>query len=348
LYSGIGGFEIGIQNVIGKENLDIIFSSEIDDYAAKSYELYFKHKSSGDITKIDEKSIPGHDILTAGFPCQAFSIAGNRKGFEDTRGTLFFDVVRVLKEKQPKIFILENVKGLISHDKSKGKYKSKINKKYNNTKSSKCIGQTLKIMEDILLELDYNVFWEILNTKDYGLPQNRERIYFVGFRKDLNITEFTYPKKINYKTKLKDVLENNVELNFYLNDEYQERFIKSLNNEKLQKKIPKTGVYEVVGTTVNPEAKGTNSRHWVYNIDKIISTIDATTYKQPKQILIDNKIRKLTPKECWRLQGFPNEYYDLVAKEISNTQLYKQAGNAVSTNVVSELYKQILKYLGNK
>lgn len=184
LFAGIGGIRLGFEQVGGK----CVFSSEWDKYAQQTYQANFGEVPEGDITKIDPKSVPDHDILTAGFPCQAFSIAGRRLGFEDIRGTMFFYVAKILDVKRPKAFLLENVKGLANHDR----------------------GKTLKVILDVLRnDLDYYVpDPKILNAKDFGVPQNRERIYIVGFRKDIIDRGFTYPTKFGTSAKVKDILED--------------------------------------------------------------------------------------------------------------------------------------------
>lgn len=184
LFSGIGGIRIGFTNAF-KENIEFVFSSEIDKYAQQTYQANFDETPHGDITKIDEKKIPSHDILLAGFPCQAFSIAGKRLGFEDTRGTLFFEVARIIKYHKPKIVFLENVKGFVNHDK----------------------GNTFKVVKESLEELGYKVYSKVLNAKDFGIPQNRERIYIVAF---LNDIRFEFPKPFNSNISIKSKLENDV------------------------------------------------------------------------------------------------------------------------------------------
>ncbi|MFA5887656.1 MAG: DNA (cytosine-5-)-methyltransferase [Candidatus Nanoarchaeia archaeon] len=189
LFAGIGGFRI----VMESSGLNCVFSSEWDKYSQLTYNSNFQETPEGDITKINEKDIPQHDILCAGFPCQAFSISGKQKGFEDTRGTLFFDICRIAKEKKPKVLFLENVKNLKRHNK----------------------GETFKKIVQSLENLNYNVFPEILKASYYGAPTARERIYFVCFRKDLGITNFEFPKPTNEKIYLKDKLEHNKDLSDY-------------------------------------------------------------------------------------------------------------------------------------
>lgn len=435
LFSGIGGFEIGIMDAL--ESVNISMSSEIDKYAAEAYEMYFNHKPEGDITKIDSKDIPNHDVLVAGFPCQPFSISGNRKGFEDTRGTLFFEVARILKDKEPKVFIAENVKGLISHDKPKGSkgYPSLFNKQYDGKK--KGIGNTLKVIEETLAELNYDVYWDVLNTKNHGLPQNRERIFIIGFRKDLSISQFNFPIGKDYDIRLKHILENVVDEKYYLPDEKVKKLIEQIKEknqdisycidanyhkgttpEQFLKKSRRQLVAtqekqiceqrtdeglrffkdDVCGTirTIDsggdkrvierqeapaPELVGGigeinygkqyRQGNRVYDADKTamcllsqpVGNAGGNSYlyavkvgcqcsqpAKPGAMMVGEqyRIRKLTPKECWRLQGFSDEYHDLVATKISDTQRYKQAGNAVSTVVIRDVFIEIAKVLGWK
>ena len=207
LFAGIGGIRLGFENAF-KENSETVFVSEWDSYAQKTYLANFPEPKTiaGDITKIDEKEIPPFDICLAGFPCQAFSMAGQRKGFDDNykgtcRGTLFLDVARICEEHKPKVIFCENVKGLTIHDK----------------------GRTFKIIKSTFENLGYNVFSQILNSRDFGVPQNRERIYIVCFRKDLEIEEFNFPKSTDSTKTIRDILEENpVSAKYYLSTTYIE------------------------------------------------------------------------------------------------------------------------------
>ena len=183
LFSGIGGFRLAFESVGGK----CIFSSDIDKWANETYYDNFGDYPQGDISKIDAKDIPDHDVLCGGFPCQPFSIGGYRKGFCDTRGTLFFEVERILKAKKPQAFLLENVKGLTNHDK----------------------GNTFKVIKQSLTKMGYSIFYQVLNSKDYGVPQNRERIYIVGFKN--NVSSFIFPSPIYSKSNINELLEHDVE-----------------------------------------------------------------------------------------------------------------------------------------
>jgi len=195
LFCGVGGFRIAMDEACEKNGItpNCVFSSDIDLYCQKSYELNFGHKPAGDIQKIDEKTIPEHDVLFAGFPCQPFSIIGNRKGFEDTRGTLFYDIARILKEKQPQAFVLENVKQLVGHNK----------------------GQTLNIIIKTLQELGYHTRYKVLNALDYGLPQKRERIIIVGHS---NYTDFAFPTPFKPFKPLEEIIEKEVDKEYFASE----------------------------------------------------------------------------------------------------------------------------------
>ncbi len=296
LFAGIGG----IRRAFETNGCKCVFSSEIDKFACQTYEANYKEKPSGDITQINEKDIPHFDILLAGFPCQAFSIAGKRKGFDDTRGTMFFEVARILKYHKPKAFLLENVKGLISHD--KGKTFSTI----------------LQILQE---ELGYNVFYEVLNAKDFGMPQNRERILIVGF---LEKVSFAFPKPNFKKTRLGDILEKNIDEKYTISDKLWEG--QQRRKEKHRKK----------GNGFGYSLFDENSSY--------ANTITARYYKDGCEILIDQKgknPRRLTPREAARLQGF-NDDFKIVC---SDNQAYKQFGNSVPVKVIEQVAKQMIKVL---
>lgn len=297
LFAGIGGIRRPYQKLGGK----CVFSSEIDKFAIKTYEANWNETPSGDITKIDAKDIPKFDILLAGFPCQAFSIAGKRKGFDDTRGTMFFEVERILKYHKPKCFMLENVKGLLNHDK----------------------GKTFNKMIDILTKkLKYKVYYDVLNAKDYGVPQNRERVIIVGF-KNHNV-EFEFPKPLNQKVKVGDILEKNVDPKYTISDKIWE-------SHQRRKKLN--------------QAKGNGFGYSLFNENSpYTSTISARYYKDGSEILIEQKgknPRKLTPREAARLQGFPDDFKFVV----SDMQLYKQFGNSVPTKMIEAVANNVYKAL---
>lgn len=297
LFAGIGGLRIPFDELGG----ECVFSSEIDKYSQQTYEANFNHLPSGDITKIDEKDIPSHDLLLGGFPCQAFSNAGLRKGFEDTRGTLFFDIARILNYHKPKVFLLENVKGLLNHD---------------NKKTYTTIIKTLK-------SLGYEIFAKVLNSKDFGLPQSRQRIFIVGIM-GAAINSFDFPEPPYEKTCLGDILENNPDQKFTISD-------KIWGSHKKRK--------------IKAREKGNGFGYSLFNKDSIYTnTISARYYKDGSEILIEqsNKNpRMLTPSEASQLQGFPLDFNI----PVSNGQAYKQFGNAVSVNVVRALAGEITKLL---
>ena len=303
LFAGIGGIRIPF-DVLGGE---CVFTSEIDKKCQDTYEINFKERPSGDITAItnsDISIIPKHDLLLAGFPCQAFSNAGKRQGFNDTRGTLFYDIEEILAFHKPKAFLLENVKGLRSHDG----------------------GETLKTILEILRDkLGYFVPEpEVLNSKDFGLPQNRQRIYIVGFLKENN---FQYPEPTGKPTKVGDILEPGRVANKYT----------------ISDKLWASHIARKKRNKANGKGFGYSSKK---RTDEYTSTLSARYYKDGAEVLIEKTIkgsnpRKLTPNEARRLQGFP----DWFEVNKSDNQAYKQFGNAVSVPVIEALAKEILKFL---
>jgi len=299
LFAGIGGIRTGFEEAF-KERASFVFASELDKYAQKTYASNYGDLPSGDITTIEAKEIPPHDIILAGFPCQAFSVAGLRKGFEDTRGTLFFDVARIAKYHKPKVIFLENVKGFRNHDK----------------------GNTFRVVKETLEELGYKVYAEVLNAKHFGVPQNRERIYIVGFLDhDVN---FEFPKPLNKSVKLGDILDKEVDAKYTISD----KLWAGHQRRKLEHKKKGNGF----GYSMFTEES------------EYTSTISARYYKDGSEILIEQKAknpRKLTPREAGRLQGFPDDFKIVV----SDTQAYKQFGNSVAVPVITQLAKNILKAL---
>ena len=293
LFAGIGGIRLGFESFFGP----CVFSSEWDKYSQITYEANFDHKPNGDITKIDEKDIPKFDILLAGFPCQPFSNAGLKKGFEDSRGTLFFHIARIVKYHKPSVVFLENVKGFKNHDK----------------------GNTFKVVKNTLEELGYKVFFKVLNAKDFGVPQNRERIYIIAFLDDV---DFHFPKPLNKKIKVGDILDKQVDDKYTISD-------KLWAGHQRRKKEHK--------------AKGNGFGYSMFTQkSKYTSTMSARYYKDGSEILIEQKNknpRKITPREASRLQGFPANY----KIPVSDTQAYKQFGNSVSVPVIRELAKEIKK-----
>lgn len=293
MFSGIGGFELGINKAFQRQagvqperQVDVLQPagdspdsdislrdgrrtcpvcvgySEIDKYAIQTYERHFDHANYGDATTISTADLPDFDLLVGGFPCQAFSVAGKRRGFDDTRGTLFFEVARILRDKRPKHLVLENVKGLLSHDS----------------------GKTFQTILGVLADLGYRVEWQVLNSKDFGVPQNRERVYIVGHLRE-GCGRQIFP-------------------------------IASANEASL-----------AVGTLTARYAASTDTGAYLRNKDAA-----------------EARVRRLTPKECERLQGFPDDW----TAGVSDTQRYKQCGNAVTVNVVEAVIGQMLDCLTDK
>ena len=316
LFSGIGGFELGIQqayesnhskvaglerergvegvqrgqpddpSAYGRQPPTCIGYSEIDKYAVSIYQKHFNHKNYGDITKINPAELPDFDLLVGGFPCQAFSVAGLCRGFDDTRGTLFFDIARILREKQPRLFLLENVKGLLSHD----------------------VGRTFKTIISTLTELGYDLQWQVLNSKDFGVPQNRSRIFIVG-----NLRGTPRPKVFPFRQA--DQIYN----------------AGSEDEEKM----------DSVASTLTARQFANWGENFVRE-NPVAPTLRATDHKrgdnQTTVIEDEWRIRRLTPVECERLQGFPDGW----TEGISDTQRYKCLGNAVTVNVIREIAKKLL------
>ena len=329
LFAGIGGIRLGAQMNGG----NCVFSSEFDAFAQKTYNLNHAEIPFGDITKIQEKNIPDHDLLLAGFPCQPFSYSGKCEGFEDkTRGTLFFDVLRILEEKKPKVALLENVKGFKSHDK----------------------GNTMFIALNALKEAGYYPYWTILNSYDFGVPQYRERWYCVAIRKDVDNGEFNFPENKDRKTTLRDIVD--IELNdeslsltqFEL-DRIKFHFDNYHLNERVQHdnsmyapntKKGKHGVFSFLKADgslrfhVGDFAKTQIQEAFYACLDTYSPTIIAN--RVPK--LWDIK-RKLSVRESARLQGFPEEF----EFNVSNAQAFKQLGNSVTVSVINGIIKKLVE-----
>jgi len=317
LFAGIGGFRLAFQNLGGK----CVFTSEWDKYSKKTYQANFGELPFGDITKLETKNyIPDNfDVLCAGFPCQAFSIAGKRGGFEDTRGTLFFDVAEIIKEKRPKAIFLENVKGLRSHDK----------------------GKTLSTILNVLRE-DLGYFIpepQVVNAKEFGVPQNRERIFIVGFRKDLGIEGFDYPDAFSKKPKLKDILEKKeVSVKYYLSEKY----LQTLRDHKARHASKGNGFgYEIISEKgiANAVVCGGmgRERNLVYD-DRLTNFIPVTNITGNVN---REGIRKMTPREWARLQGYPDKFKIIV----SDAQAYKQFGNSVAVPAIQATARKLIDKL---
>ena len=321
LFAGIGGIRMGFDQAFGKQ-IETVFVSEFDEPACKTYRANFNDpfEIAGDITKIDASDVPDFDICLAGFPCQAFSLAGQRKGFNDdykgrARGTLFFDTLRICTDRvnKPKVIFCENVKGLPIHDK----------------------GRTLKTILGALREDGYVPFYKVLNSKNFGVPQNRERIYIVAFREDIAPESFEFPTHTGKKKTIADIMEDApISPKYYLSDVYME----TLRRHR-----------------AHHESLGHGFGYEIRNLDGIAGTIVCGGMGRERNLIIDHRehlmtpetrikgeinkedIRKMTPREWARLQGFPDSF-KLV---LSDTQLYKQFGNSVTVPVIKAIAKRI-------
>ena len=310
LFAGIGGFHLALKNT----NSECVFASEWDKKCQEVYEKNFNIKPNGDITLINAKDIPPHDLLCAGFPCQAFSISGKRLGFEETRGTLFFDVARIVKFHKPKVVFLENVKNFLTHDN----------------------GKTINVVKSTLEKLNYNVFYSILNSSDYGVPQSRARIYIVAFRKDLNIKKFLFPKRIYKSISLIDYLLPD-ELTKELVMNRKDIFLKE--NIKIQKDM--FGFYPQKPVRLGHVNKGGQGER-IYS--PLGHSIALTAYgggvgSKTGLYLINKKIRKLAPRECARISGFPDSFLIHESKSVC----YTQFGNSVVVDVVRLVIEKIFQ-----
>ena len=321
LFSGIGAFEKALSNLNIPYNL--LAYCEIDKYASKSYSAIHgvsEELNLQDVTKVDSLDILDNvDFITYGFPCQDISNAGKQRGFTDeegnrTRSGLFFEALRIIEEFRPKFAIAENVKALTS-------------KKFTNE---------FKTVLESLEEAGYNNYWQVLNAKDYGIPQNRERVFIVSIRKDVD-KGFTFPTPIPLELRLKDLLEDEVDEKYYLSEKMLEKLTYNEN-------VKDSDIVKVANLN-----KG-GQRGDVISPKGISTSLTATDYKQPKQIVepikIDEmgniRIRKLTPTECYKLQGFTAEDCKKASETgVSNSQLYKQAGNSICVSVLEAIYKSL-------
>ena len=296
LFAGVGGIRIPFEELGG----NCVFSSEWDKFSQQTYEANFGEIPHGDITEIDAKDIPKHDLLVGGFPCQAFSQAGLKKGFKDTRGTMFFEIARILDHHKPKAVLLENVKGLRGHDK----------------------GNTFKTIISILNELGYQTLEStVLNAKHFGLPQNRERIFIVGFKKHVN---FQFPQPPMIDTRLGDILDKKIPDKYTISDRLWE------GAQRRKEKYKEKG-YGFGFSLFNKESKYT-------------STISARYYKDGAEIWVDQgkkNPRKLTPNEARKLQGFPEGFII----PVSDGQAYKQFGNAVPVPVIRAIAERMVEFI---
>lgn len=323
LFAGIGGIRLGFEGAFGK-SIKTVFVSEWDEWAARTYRENFGNALSveGDITKIEAESIPKFDICLAGFPCQAFSFAGHHKGFDDnykgqSRGTLFAEVVRICDFHKPKVIFCENVKGLVRHDR----------------------GRTFEVICGAFEEIGYKVFTKVLNSKSFGVPQNRERIYIVCFRDDIAPEEFAFPTRAGRKRVIRDILDDApIPSKYYLSD----RYLDVLRTHKARHKAAGHGFGYVIRDLDDISGAivcGGMGREGNLIIDHREHSMVPTT--NIKGVINSEDVRKMTPREWARLQGFPEEFILTEA----DTHLYKQLGNSVSIPVITAIARRIKKVL---
>ncbi|MES9683720.1 DNA cytosine methyltransferase [Gottfriedia acidiceleris] len=314
LFSGIGGMDLGFIN----HGFDIIWANDFDKDAVESYKANVSENIVfGDINEHLEE-IPAHDVLLAGFPCQPFSMMGKQKGFDDERGTLFFTIEQILSKHQPKIIVLENVKNLLTHDG----------------------GKTIEKMLDILEhKLGYKVHYKVLNTSDFGLPQVRRRVFMVGFRKDVykeKADEFIFPEPQILNKTVFNLLDNKVDKKYFLSFKILPTIMSNGTGNYRSKSEINLKIAKPLTATMHKMHRANQDNYYedFENRATFEDTIDRPI----------SSVRRLTPNECRKLQGFP-EYWKYV---VSDTQLYRQFGNAVSVNVSDSIAKQIIDFLGEK
>ncbi len=296
LFAGIGGIRKGFES----RRTKCVFSSEWDRYAQKTYQANYGDLPYGDITQIDAKDIPNHDILLAGFPCQPFSTIGKRQGFEHaTQGTLFFDVLRILKYHMPKMFLLENVQGLLTIQK----------------------GETFKIILNCLSEAGYDVYHELMNAKDFGLPQTRKRVIIVGFRKDLNIKDFKFPKSAGKTTYINEILEDNPS-GYSISKHLQQSYLFKKDDGRPQ----------IVDKSSEIQIKTFCASY--HKIQRLTGTFVKGG---------ETGLRLLSELECKRLMGFPDDF----KFPVSRTQMYRQIGNSVCVPMIRAVAKKMLQAYDN-
>lgn len=306
LFSGIGGFDLGFINA----GFNVIWANDFNKYAIETYKKNIgENIILGDIEK-HYKNIVDHDILIAGFPCQPFSMMGKQEGFEDERGTLFFKIEEILKRKNTKIFVLENVKNLLTHDK----------------------GATFNKMKDILEnKLNYKIYYKVLNSADFGVPQTRRRVFIVGFNKNyFSEIDFSFPKEKELKVTLQDFLDENVEEKYFLSTRIKKTILASgTKNYK--------GKSEIDLKIARPLTATMHKMHRACQDNYVTDVLNRNRFTNESK----TNVRRLTPNECRKLQGFPKNWEQVV----SDTQAYIQFGNAVTVNVSYEIAKEIKKTL---
>ena len=308
-FAGVGGIDQGFENT---GFFETIYANEIDENACKTFETNFSLKvDCRDVNIVQANEIPKFDVMLAGFPCQAFSIAGYRQGFNDEkgRGTLFFELVRMIREKHPKVIFLENVKNLVSHDN----------------------GNTFRVILEYLTECGYFVKYQVLNAKDYGnIPQNRERIYIVAFKNKKAYQRFEFPSPIELTTKLSDVID--------FNKKVDDKFYYTKDNCFFYNELEKT----ITSSNTVYQWRRVYVRENKSDVCPTLTANMGTGGHNVPLILTKHGIRKLTPHECFNLQGFPKTYK---LSDLASTHLYKQAGNSVVVSVIQRIAENIYKAL---
>ncbi len=309
LFCGIGGFRLALESL----NNNCVFSSDIDNEAKKIYLRNFNENPEGDISKIPNATIPKHDVICAGFPCQPFSISGKQKGFKDIRGTLFYEIVRIAEYHQPKYLFLENVGNFLGH---------------NN-------GETLKTVVKNLDKINYYTYYSVMNASDYGIPQSRKRIYFIAVRKDLIKNHYAFPKPTYKQCSLNDIL---------LDDEMTSHLV--INRKDIQIKKNKDENYLFKINLLKPNRIGTVNKggqgERIYSVDGHAITLSAYgggVGAKTGLYLVNEKIRKLHPIECKRLMTFPEDY----SIHENDNQAYKQFGNSVVVEIIKIIFEKLLK-----
>ena len=364
LFSGIGAPEKALKDA--GVDYELVDFCEFDKYAIKSYCAVHnesEEKNLGDITKVSGEDLPYSDMMVWGFPCQSISIAGKRAGIVEgeTSSGLYYEGLRILKETMPKYSIIENVKNLTGK-----KFKTEFE----------------QILKDVS-ELGYNNYWKVLNSKDFGIPQSRERVFIISIREDVDLCKFEFPEPFDNNIRLKDLLEINVDEKYYISEDKAEKLISQLEDrEIIENRCNQVGMLDIKGNeqirrvyseeglspTLNTMTGGNRQPKVLMNTCIQLGSLDRKGYHEfsnrvysPEgiartlmgsggnlndkagQYMIDYRIRRLTPRECWRLMGFSDEDFNKAqAAGISNSQLYKQAGNSIVTNVLREIFKNLL------
>lgn len=304
MFAGIGGIDLGFEQA----GCEIVWANEIDKYACKTYRLNFGDSFlvEGDIKNIATKDIPKFDILTAGFPCQAFSSVGLLQGFDDPRGNLFFEVIRVVKGVKPRVVFLENVANLLKHDD----------------------GNTFKVIKGMLEELGYTVLFQVMNAKEYGnLPQQRNRIYIVAFRYKKNLSKFKFPDEIPLTRTAFDLYDKEKQDEKYYMDGHR------MWDRMMEYMTERNRVYRFTDWGLSRSREG---------ICPTLLAAMGSRFERIPFFYDDYSVRLMTPRECARMQGFPEDY---VLPETNEKQVYKQIGNSVAVSVVCRIAQNIVKAL---